>query len=67
METKKSDVLLAIRVAETLSSRRKTKKDQAFVAQVLARLDRANDGVTLPEAIDMVQQLDPALSRQQAR
>jgi hypothetical protein len=43
------------------------KKDQEFVAQVLARLDRANDGATLPEAIDIVQQLDPDLSRQQAR
>ena len=43
------------------------KKDQEFVAQVLARLDRANDGATLPEAIDMVQQLDPNLSRPQAR
>lgn len=43
------------------------KKDQEFVAQVLARLDRANDGATLPEAIDIVQQLDSDLSRQQAR
>ena len=43
------------------------KKEKEFVAQVLARLDRTNDVATLPEAIDMVQQLDPYLYLQQSR
>ena len=44
-----------------------TKSNQGFIADALARLDRANDGSDLPGAIDLVQDIDPHLSRTQAR
>ena len=41
--------------------------DQHFLADVLVRKDRGNDGAEPKEAIDMVQQLAPHLDRTQAR
>jgi hypothetical protein len=43
------------------------KENQTFVADVLARKDRVNEGATPAEAIDLVQELNPTLSRDQAR
>jgi hypothetical protein len=43
-----------------------TKGNQGFVANVLAHLDRADDGSDLPGAIDLVQDIHPHLSRIQA-
>ena len=37
--------------------------DQQFVAQCLARRDRANDGATASEAIDLVQEINPDINR----
>ena len=44
-----------------------TKGNQGFIADALACLDRANDGSDLPGAIDLVQDINPHLSRTQAR
>jgi hypothetical protein len=44
-----------------------TKQDQEFLADVLARKDRAKDGVKPCEAIDLIQDVNPTLSRNQAR
>jgi hypothetical protein len=41
--------------------------NQGFIADALARLDRANDGSYLPGAIDLVQGINPHLLRTQAR
>jgi hypothetical protein len=41
------------------------KKDQHFVADVLAQKDRGNDGATPSEALDMINDLHPELSREQ--
>uniref|UniRef100_A0A7S2XM23 Uncharacterized protein n=1 Tax=Attheya septentrionalis TaxID=420275 RepID=A0A7S2XM23_9STRA len=41
-------------------------KVQAFVADVITRHDRGNDGKTQSESIDLVQQVVPALDRKQA-
>jgi hypothetical protein len=43
------------------------KEKQTFVADVLARKDLVNEGALPAEAIDRVQELDPTLSRDQAR
>jgi hypothetical protein len=43
-----------------------SKSDQSFVADVLARKDRGNDGVKPSVAIDIVQEMNPALMREQA-
>jgi hypothetical protein len=40
-----------------------TEGNQGFIADALARLDRANDGSDLAGAIDMVQEINPDLSR----
>jgi hypothetical protein len=42
------------------------KQDQLFLAELLVRKDRANDGAQPKEAIDMVQDLDTSLTRLQA-
>jgi hypothetical protein len=42
------------------------KATQSFVGDVLARKDRGNDGVKPSEAIDIVQEMNPALTREQA-
>jgi hypothetical protein len=42
-------------------------RNHDFVRNVLARQDRANEGLNVQEAIDLVQELDPKLSQQQAR
>ena len=39
------------------------KNEQQFIAQVLARKDRANDGASATEAIDLVQELNPKINR----
>ncbi len=44
-----------------------TKGNQGFIADALACLDRANDGSDLAGAIDLVQDINPHLSRVQAR
>ena len=44
-----------------------TKENQGFVADVLARKDRGNDGSNREEAIDLVHDLLPHLNRRQAR
>jgi hypothetical protein len=44
-----------------------TTGDQRFISDVLARLDRANDGSDLSGAIDLIQDINPDLSRTQAR
>ena len=41
-------------------------EDQEFLADVLAQRDRANNGANPKEAIDIVQELNPDLSRPQA-
>jgi hypothetical protein len=43
------------------------KQEQRFLADVMARKDRANDGANPSEAIDLVQELAPSLSREQSR
>jgi hypothetical protein len=43
------------------------KKDQYFVADVLVRKDHGNNGATPSEALDMINDLHPKLSREQAR
>jgi hypothetical protein len=42
------------------------KGNQTFIADVLARKDRVNEGASPAEAIDLVQELNPTLSRTQA-
>jgi hypothetical protein len=44
-----------------------TKGNQEFILDALACLDRANNGSDLPVAIDLVQDIEPQLSRTQAR
>jgi hypothetical protein len=44
-----------------------TKGNQGFISDALAHLDRANNGSDLPGAIDLVQDINPHLSRTQAR
>jgi hypothetical protein len=43
------------------------KEDQLFLADVMARKDRANDGANPSEAINLLQELAPSLSREQSR
>jgi hypothetical protein len=43
------------------------KEDQRFLADAMARKDRANDGANPSEAIDLLQELTPSLSREQSR
>jgi hypothetical protein len=43
------------------------KQDQRFLADVMARKDRANDGANPSEAIDLVQELALSLLQEQAR
>ena len=43
-----------------------SKEDQGFVCDVLARADRGNEGKNRKEAIDLIQDLAPELSRKQA-
>ena len=42
-------------------------RDQYFVRNVLARQDRANEGSNVQEAIDLVTEVNPKLTQQQAR
>jgi hypothetical protein len=43
------------------------KEDQRFLVEVMARKDPANDGANPSEAIDLLQELAPSLSREQSR
>ena len=43
-----------------------SKESQAFVSDVLARSDRANEGKNRKEVIEIIQDLQPSLSRCQA-
>jgi hypothetical protein len=42
-----------------------TKEDAPFVVDVLARKDRANEGLSMAEALSMIQDVLPKLSREQ--
>jgi hypothetical protein len=44
-----------------------TVRNQGFIRNVLARKDRANEGANYQEAVDLVQELDPKLTQEQAR
>ena len=44
-----------------------TNDDVGFVGQALARLDRGNDGASLKEALDILQELKPKITRTAAR
>jgi hypothetical protein len=40
------------------------KEDASFVVDVLARKDRANEGLSMAEALNMIQDVLPKLSRE---
>jgi hypothetical protein len=44
-----------------------TARNQGFIRSVLARKNRANEGANYQEAVDLVQELDPKLTQEQAR
>jgi len=44
-----------------------TNEDVEFVGCVLARADRESDGLSSKEAVDMIQELQPDLTREGAR
>jgi hypothetical protein len=44
-----------------------TARNQGFIRNVLARKDRANEGANYQDAVDLVQELDPKLTQEQAR
>jgi uncharacterized membrane-anchored protein len=44
-----------------------TARNQGFIRNVLARKDRSNEGANYQEAVDLVQELDPKLTQEQAR
>jgi outer membrane PBP1 activator LpoA protein len=44
-----------------------TARNQGFICNVLARKDQANEGANYQQAVDLVQELDPKLTQEQAR
>jgi hypothetical protein len=44
-----------------------TARNQGFIRNVVSRKDRANEGADYQEAVDLVQELDPKLTQEQAR
>jgi hypothetical protein len=44
-----------------------TARNQGFIHNVLARKDRANEGANYQDAVDLVKELDPKLTQEQAR